>query len=378
MEKTLDAAERYWHQPLRGAIECYVVKNLSNWPDGSLPHPTARVLIGHVGGATVVKRAGAGRHRRAKAIIFASTAAGVAEHEIVHAYCGQTFGAIGPDWYKEGMAQMLTYRVGEGEGIKCPPRVLKAVQSGQRRPLSGILTAGAFSNELSKSLDRKLNKPDISLNLVPLEDWTKEDVRSLQQLHQTYAWSWLACHMLDENPNFQTRFRCLGESYLNNRADSRGNLFDALAHEMEFEFRFMVDRIADGYRVDLCRWDWNKRFRPINSRCDVRVRVRSARGYQASGLIVAAGQRYRYQADGSWQLSENAVPVGAKGDQYGWGALEGVIMDNNYQLSQPFLLRNRSQFVAPNSGRLYLRCRDQWNQIADNKGDLVVVFARRR
>lgn len=377
MEATLEAAERYWDEPLRGAIECYVVKNLDNWPDWKLPHPMARVLIGRVGGATVGRRVKVNNRQVARALVFASTVDGVAEHEVVHAYCGQTFGAMGPDWYREGMAQMLTYRCCAGEGVKCPPRVLKNIKTGQQRTLSGILCAGAFSTELSNSLQRKTKQRDELLGLVPLENWTEADVRSLSQLHQSYSWSWLACHMLHENPNYQSRFHSLGIGYVTNRPDSRRNLFEALSKEMDFEFRFMIDRLDDGFRPDLCYWDWNKRFRPLDSRRDVRVCIRSARGYQASGLSVEAGQRYCYSSEGSWQISDDAVPVGAEGDQQGWGALEGVIM-NNYQLSEPFLLRNRGQFIAPSEGRLYLRCRDRWNQLADNAGDLVVVFARRR
>jgi hypothetical protein len=376
MEATLDASERYWGQPLRGSIECYVVKNLDAWPDWKLPHPMARVLIGRVGGATVGRRVKAGNRQKAKAMVFASTGDGVAEHEVVHAYCGQTFGAIGPDWYREGMAQMITYRRCSGEGVKCPPRVLKNIKSGKRRQLGGILRAGAFSKDLSDSLKRKASDRDELLGLVPLEDWTESDVRSLSQMHQSYSWSWLACHMLDENPNYRARFRSMGIGYLINRQDSRG-LFETLSNEMDFEFRFMVDRLDDGYRSDLCYWDWNKRFRPLDSHRDVRVCIKSARGYQASGLTLEAGRRYCYSSEGSWQVSEDAAPVGAEGDEQGWGALEGVIM-NNYQLSQPFLLRNRGQFIAPSAGLLYLRCRDQWNQIADNTGDLVVVFTRSR
>jgi hypothetical protein len=377
MEATLRVTEQYWGRPLRGAIECYVVHDLDKWHDRNLPHPMARVLIARVGGATVGKHVAADVQHRGRAIVFASTVRGVAEHEVVHAYCGQTFGGMGPDWYKEGMAQMLTYRSCLGEGVHCPPRVLQAVRTSRHRSLRGILTAGAFSRDLSNALNRKANKLEQDSGLIPLEDWSEEDVRCLQKLHQSYSWSWLACHMLDENPNYRTRFRCLGESYLTNRGNRRSHLFDALASEMEFEFRFMIERLSHGYRADLCSWDWNKRFRPLDARRDVRVTVSAKRGYQPSGLVVESGKRYCYHAEGAWKVSNAAAAVGAEGGKHAWGALEGVIMDD-FQLGQPFLLRNRCQFIAPSNGRLYLRCRDQWNQIADNEGELVVVFKRRR
>ncbi len=313
MEETLTATEKYWDQPLRGTIECYVVNDLKNWPDWKLPHPVARVLIGQVGGATVGRKEGAGVQQRNKALVFASMGRGVAEHEVVHAYCGQTFGAIGPDWYKEGMAQMLTYRRKGGEGLQCPPRVLKDLKFGPRRPLSGIVSGGAFSNGLTDSLQRKVDQREQLLGLVPLGDWTEADIQSLRQMHRTYAWSWLVCHMLDENPNYRARFRALGEDYLTRGANGQSNLFQALSQEMDFEFGFLLDHLAPGFRADLCHWDWNKRFRQLDSRRDVRVRIKAARGYQASGLTVEAGRRYSYTAEGEWTLTADTAPLALTG-----------------------------------------------------------------
>ena len=49
-----------------------------------------------------------GAQTQIKIVVFAAARPGVAEHEVVHAYCGQTFGTTGPLWYREGMAQLLT------------------------------------------------------------------------------------------------------------------------------------------------------------------------------------------------------------------------------------------------------------------------------
>ena len=43
----------YWKRPLRGTIQCYVVRNLDAWHDRELPHPMARILIGRIGGAAM-------------------------------------------------------------------------------------------------------------------------------------------------------------------------------------------------------------------------------------------------------------------------------------------------------------------------------------
>jgi hypothetical protein len=51
--------------------------------------------------------------------------------------------------------------------------------------------------------------------------------------------------------------------------------------------------------------------------------------------------------------------------------LEGVIL-NGFELHEPFELGASGAFTASKNGQLYLRCRDAWNELTDNKG-LVTV-----
>ena len=48
------------------------------------------------------------------------------------------------------------------------------------------------------------------------------------------------------------------------------------------------------------------------------------------------------------------------------GRLVGIVMDT-FELSERLLLGTGGSFRAPTSGRLYLRCNDAWNEVADNK-----------
>ena len=63
--------------------------------------------------------------------------------------------------------------------------------------------------------------------------------------------------------------------------------------------------------------------------------------------------------------------VNADGDRRGDGRLIGVVMED-FRLSDPFVLGTRGSFVAPASGKLYLRCCEAWNRLADNSGVLRV------
>ncbi|MGE3779975.1 MAG: hypothetical protein AB7F89_22495, partial [Pirellulaceae bacterium] len=91
MERSLEFATECWRRPARGKIQCYLVQDLGAWPNGSLPHPLAHVLIRGVGGATLTAEArDKGRDLRdlargsRQAVIYASMTPGVLEHEVVH------------------------------------------------------------------------------------------------------------------------------------------------------------------------------------------------------------------------------------------------------------------------------------------------------
>jgi hypothetical protein len=90
---------------------------------------------------------------------------------------------------------------------------------------------------------------------------------------------------------------------------------------------------------------------------------------------VTAGDKYRYRATGTWQIVKGGAELTADGDDEGNGRLEGVIFDD-YALGEPFLLGTDGTFKAPQSGRLYLRCRDAWNRLADNKGTMSVKLQK--
>ncbi len=163
-----------------------------------------------------------------------------------------------------------------------------------------MVRGGPHEQQLCDSLDDKAAQHDGLVGLIPTSQWTDENVRSLGHLKDTYAWSWLVCHLLEYNPNYRTRFRTLGQDYLANREDTFGKLFDPMAKQLAFEYQFTVDHMAPGYRVDLCAWDWDKRFRNLDGCRPIRTKIVAARGYQASGLLVAAGQSYAYSARGTW------------------------------------------------------------------------------
>ncbi len=382
LEATLSVVAKYWGRPSRGQIECYVAKDLQAWPDDALPHPLARVLIGGVGGGTVVRTQRNGKRTVAKAEVYSSARPGIAEHEAVHAYCNQTFGATGPDWYKEGMADMAYYHRHGEHDLRLPAEVLASLKRVKPRTLNEIVNRGRFTGKLHDSVDTMLAKheslvkmpdADKAIKHVPLEAWRPEHDEDVKTARESYLWSWALCHLLCENPNYADRFRALGLGYLTGQKATFEEAFGPVAREIGFEYEFFLAHLDNGYRVDLCSWEWNKQFLSAAQRPLTAVNIHSKRGYQASGLEVVAGQRYAYVATGSWALGEEKA-VTADGDAAGRGRLVGVLLDQ-YKLSEPFELGCRGVFTAPAAGKLYLRCRDAWNSLADNHGAIAVRIA---
>lgn len=381
LEATLAVVAKYWGRPSRGQIECYVVQDLAAWPDAALPHPLARVLIGGVGGGTVVRTQRIGKRTASKAEVYASARPGIAEHEAVHAYCSQTFGATGPDWYKEGMADMAYYRRHGQRDLRLPAEVRASLKQAKPRTLHEIVNRGRFTGTLADSVDTMLAKHESLVKTqqaashVPLEAWSAEHDKTAKTARESYLWSWALCHLLCENPNYADRFRALGLGYLTGQNTTFEQAFGPVAREICFEYDMFLQHLDDGYRVDLCAWEWNKQFLPAAQRPLAAVNVKAMRGYQASGLQVTAGEQYSYVATGSWTLASGAEAVAADGDAAGQGRLVGVLLDQ-YKLSEPFELGSRGSFTAPAGGKLYLRCRDAWHSLADNHGAISVRITR--
>jgi hypothetical protein len=378
LETTLEVAANYWERPSRQVIECYVVHDLTQWPDAALPHPLARILIGGVGGGTVSKAEQKGKRTSRKADVYASSRPGIAEHETVHAYCAQAFGATGPDWYKEGMAEMAYYRRHGLHGVDCPQEVIDTLRRGQVRTLNEIVNRGRFTGPLATTVEDLLSRNERSEGTgrpVPLALWTPDHTATVNEARQAYHWSWALCHLLCHNANYTRRFRALGRAYLTNHPSTFEQHFGAVADEVSFEYKFFVKHMEVGFRADLCAWDWKTRFHPLDARPAQTAKVCADRGYQASGLVVSKGQHVRFRAAGQWRTTPDQPATSAAGDERGRGKLVGVLLDN-YTLGEPFELGDEGRFTAQGNGKLYLRCHDAWNELADNEGTIMVRLER--
>ncbi len=383
LETMLGLISKYWGKPNRQPIECFVVRDLSLWPPGSLD-PEGRAKIEERAGVTqTLTRVVRGTNEvvAAKATVYAVADRGTPQHEAVHAYCGQNFGRTGPVWYSEGMAEMGQYwRAGESR-VTCHPEAVRYIRSSKPKTLNSIINAREITGD----------------------SW------------ENYCWRWALCHLLANNPNYYDRFRPLGLGILMDKPDATfEHVYGSMAKEISFEYLFLLQHFDLGYEVTLTAWDWKSKFRRATNTASVTCTIEANHGWQASRLQVKEGETFELTAEGSWHLSEDgpvlnpfgedvdapkpakegsaskstkATKAAGKGSHkveelesvmpyqspFKPGQLVGVLF-HDYELSEPFAIPSDGTFTAPGEGQLFLRCEDAWNKLADNKGKVTLKF----
>jgi hypothetical protein len=340
LERLIPLLEKYFGKRMEGIITGFVVRDLGQWPADAFPDANGRQKIEQRGGLHVPKPLG----RQRQSIIYCTDDHGTVQHESTHAYCYLAFGETGPTWLAEGIAELGNYwKEGQAE-VDIEPHVLRYLQTtSPKRKLLEIAVPGR----------------------VPFgqADW------------KDYAWRWALCHLLSTNPNYSKRFKPLAIGLMTQQPKvSFETVYGPVARQISFEYDLFLEQFDNGYRADLCAWQWNKKFQVLRGGAP-KATVMARYGWQASGIRVEQGQSYEVTADGKWKIAPEATESDADGDADGRGRLMAVVM-TEYQLSAPFPLGAQKTFTAPASGDLYLRCQDEWNRLADNEGEITVTVKR--
>ncbi len=354
LETMYDFLSRYYRTRPKAPIACYVVADLDHFR-GKLP-PVAISKIRNRSGVTASKsrsliRRGRKHGKQTVATVYSCDDHDVVQHEAVHAWCSMAFGTTGPVWYAEGMAEIGQYWEPNQQAVQIDPVVIEYLTSNQKKKMQEIIAAGQITGDSWKA----------------------------------YAWRWALCHLLIHNPNYSRRFRDLGMNMMAEKTDSFDRAFGKVADQIAFEYDQFVSNFDNGYRADLCAWQWCDDARAIENRA--RFPVKAQAGWQATGLTMREGQAYDFVCVASedkagnkrsptWKISSIAGEVSPDGDSRGFGKLIGVVL-SDYQLSEPFEIGSRRfRLRSPASGQLYVRCRDRWNALDDNEGEIQVYVRR--
>lgn len=335
LERMVSLLSAYFGRRPTGLVQGYVVRDLKQWPVGSLPEPAGVAKIEEGAGICFSRRRG----NQAEATIYTCDDQGVTQHESTHAFCTLTFGSTGPTWLAEGVAEMGQYWRADETAVNISPGVLQYLQN---------------------------TTPKRSLGEIAIPG------RTAAGGWQDYAWRWALCHLLANNPNYSDQFKPLAMALMSGqKGASFAAVYGPVEREISFEYDQFLAALDNGYDARLCAWQWDKRFTPLRGARPSRSKVLARYGWQASGVTVAAGTEYDLTAPGEWKLTPKGDVLTADGDRQERGKLLGVVM-NEFELSEPFELGQEVRFTPPESGGLYLRCNDNWNALADNSGELSV------
>ncbi len=228
IEAELGKLAQYWGRKPRSVIECYVIRDLDRFPLAAIA-PAGVRGVRTFGGVTLME---VSREPRpgAKSVVYATARLDVVQHEVVHAYCFQTFRRTGPVWYSEGMAEVGRFWRDEDTSVRADAREIKFLHNNPPRSLAEPVSAAQVTGDC----------------------W------------QHYASRWALCHFLATNPNYARQFRRLGQGLLAGKDVSFEQVYFAKSRQLFFEYLFFLEHISRGYRVDLCAWNWTRKFARAN------------------------------------------------------------------------------------------------------------------
>ena len=370
----------YWSRSANNPIRCYIVHDLNAWNANDLDDPYARAVIQRVGGFATRHPGGAK--------MYARSSLDVALHEIVHAYCLEAFPNSGPDWYKEGMACLLATNDANEAGIQADETVIDYLRTTEHRSARSIVEGREFTSPIANIIQSAVDRvasdqidTAIEGEAIPGETKmvskaftknTAKEQKLLDTANGSYRWSWALCYFLENNENYQDQFRELGKKYLTGARPRFDKVFLGNDEQLESEFKHFVRHLASGYRVDLCRWNWEDASKSITTRATM-TRVAARRGLQSTKLSVAKGSQYAFETDGLWSVKSTGPKTSAEGNDAGGGRLLATVL-NNTEMGATMDLSADGIFTANESGTLFLRCSDDWHEIGDNRGCIRVTI----
>jgi hypothetical protein len=287
-------------------------------------------------------------------------------HECVHCFMLTTLGACGAPWYMEGTAELLaTHRWKDGKLTLNynPPDRDEVPEWGRVRIIKDALAAG---------------KPE-SLQTVIDYQWNAHIDTG------PYAWVWATALLMDRHPRYHDRFRQLYRLVQSPDFNAQFHqVFAADWEQLEQDWELLTRTIEYGYDVAAEAVDYRP-GKPLPAQ-PVRLKISVARGWQNSGLQLAAGTPYHVRAVGRYQVDDQpqvwwCEPGGVSIRYYRGrplGILLAAVRPDSLQNGQknplldPVPIGLGATLTPESAGTLFLKINDSAAELADNAGELWV------
>ncbi|QDV67131.1 hypothetical protein Poly24_08220 [Rosistilla carotiformis] len=295
-------------------------------------------------------------------------------HEGVHALMFQLFGGAGPAWYMEGMAELLaTHRWSDGE-IALPV----IPESREAFPFWGRLKVIQSARDKGQAL--------------PIDAVMRYSHKAHRQV-EPYAWSWGALTLLNMYPEYRTAAIAATDRAGQPPLQFTRNFYSELKDQwpqLQLRWRMLVDGLDYGFdplrnRIDLTNFPATAEA----STATKQLEIAADRGWQSSGIRVAAGQSIRITAEGRYTLGDDPRPWECEPQgvtiEYHRGHPLGMLLAavaptsdaDATRMTNPQIVGvgREGTFVAEFDGMLLLRIGDDPAALADNRGSASVTVS---
>ncbi len=291
-------------------------------------------------------------------------------HEGTHGFTASLFGGSGPPWYMEGIAEYLgLHRWQEGKlTLGYNPRDNDEVPYwGRVKILKQEYAAG-----------RKLSLIEVM----------KYDSKAHLRI-EPYAWCWAAALFLEQHPDYQTAFRACRQDLADSSLEFSRKLYRRLEGrwpEVELNWQAFIANMEYGYDVRQAAVTFSNGTRAELPADGLRLEIAANRGWQSTGLRVAAEDRLLLTAQGRYQLAMDplisAEPGGITLHYYQgrpWGQLLAAVVPDQQpeRIGEVFPIGLSAELQPPVAGVLYLKINESGADLGDNAGKLEVRVVRK-
>ncbi|MCL4202624.1 MAG: hypothetical protein KJ000_09020 [Pirellulaceae bacterium] len=287
-------------------------------------------------------------------------------HEGVHGFMNLLVGGIGPPWYAEGMAELLSTHLWQDGRIK----IAYMPEDKSETPGWGRI---------------KIVRDDLQAGrgMMPISIMNYGPQAHLQ--NEPYGWCWALAAFLDGHPAYRDRFRSLFHRVREpNLTEACQQLYADDWIDLNEQWQIFVVDLDYGYNLE--RAAVLRKPPAALPPGGTTVTVDATRGWQSTGIWLEANQAYRLIATGRYQVAQTTEiwwcePGGVtihyhRGQPL--GLLVGAVRDDSQPLAglspltRPEPVGLSRTWIPETSGTLYLKINESSAQLADNQGELTV------
>ena len=298
-------------------------------------------------------------------------------HEYTHCYSMIMDNIGAPVWYLEGIAEsMATHSIDQNRKIHFN------VMPHNKNDFAGLGRISLVEEAVRTA------PPKTMLEVMQLGS------NDFVNKNEAYAWSWALCQFFDKHPRYAKPFRQLsrhmqGTEFSQNiqkmvKDDFSDINDDWLWFAKNLQPDYDSERAAITFRP-------GQPLKPPN--LSANAVIASDQGWQSSLIHVEQGKTYNVVAEGTFILAEKPKPWESTADGISFRYFRGqplgrlVMMirpDSDTRVSNPrsilqeYPLGAKATWMAPVSGTIYFRLNDAWDELANNKGSVVVRVTQKK